>query len=47
MVPDQSAALEVIINLGFDRVLTSGGKADVLQGASHVKDLVDQVFIEY
>jgi copper homeostasis protein len=47
MVPDQSAALEVIINLGFDRVLTSGGKADVLQGASHVKDLVNQVFIEY
>ncbi|CAB3982523.1 copper homeostasis cutC homolog, partial [Paramuricea clavata] len=42
MVPDQSAALEVIINLGFDRILTSGGKPDVLQGAPHLKDLVNQ-----
>ncbi|CAB4026110.1 copper homeostasis cutC homolog, partial [Paramuricea clavata] len=42
MVPDQSAALEVIINLGFDRILTSGGKPDVLQGAPRLKDLVNQ-----
>ena len=43
MVPDQSAALEVIINLGFDRILTSGGKPDVLQGTPRLKDLVNQV----
>ena len=44
MVPDQTSALEVIINLGFDRILTSGGKPDALQGASRLKALVNQVF---
>lgn len=44
MVPDQSGALEALINLGFDRILTSGGKPDVVKGASRLKDLVDQVF---
>ena len=44
MVPDQSAALEVLISLGFDRILTSGGKADVVQGASRLRELINQVF---
>lgn len=44
MVPDQGAALEVLINLGFNRILTSGGKSDVVQGASRLKELVNQVY---
>ncbi|XP_028413554.1 copper homeostasis protein cutC homolog [Dendronephthya gigantea] len=42
MVYDQRSSLEVIINLGFDRILTSGGKSSVLEGASRLKSLVIQ-----
>lgn len=43
MVRDQQVALETIIKLGFDRVLTSGGESNVLKGASRLKELVIQV----
>ena len=43
MVPDQIAALDIVVNLGFDRILTSGGKPGVLQGSSRLKELVDKV----
>ncbi len=39
---DQGAALETLISLGIGRVLTSGGAADCLAGASALKALVDQ-----
>ena len=44
MVPDQGTALEVLINLGFNRILTSGGKSDIVQGASRLKELVNKVY---
>ena len=41
-VPDRSAALETLIDLGFDRVLTSGGAPSVGQGMDAIADLVQQ-----
>ena len=43
MVRDQKASLETIIQLGFDRVLTSGGESNTLEGASRLKELIIQV----
>ncbi|SIQ28883.1 copper homeostasis protein [Alkalispirochaeta americana] len=40
MVQDPFAALETIISLGFDRILSSGQEASVLEGASRLRDLV-------
>lgn len=34
-------ALEVLISLGVDRILTSGGKAKAIEGIYEIKDLVD------
>jgi copper homeostasis protein len=42
IVPDLSAALEMAIDLGFDRILTSGGAATALAGADRIADLVAQ-----
>lgn len=41
-VRDQSVALEALIELGVDRVLTSGGARTALEGASTLAELVDQ-----
>ena len=41
-VRDQSVALEALIELGVDRVLTSGGAASALEGADVLAELVDQ-----
>ena len=41
-VRDQSVALEALIELGVDRVLTSGGARSALEGASTLAELVDQ-----
>ena len=41
-VADQGASLEVIVDLGIDRVLTSGGQASALAGVGQLADLVDQ-----
>lgn len=42
MVRDQAAALEELIALGIDRVLTSGGEADVIAGLDQITQLVSQ-----
>lgn len=38
---DQPAALEVLVRLGVDRVLTSGGASTALEGADRLRQLVD------
>ena len=40
MVPDQFAALDVLIELGYTRVLTSGGAPTVPEGLDRLRDLV-------
>lgn len=42
LVRDQFEALEVLVELGVDRVLTSGGAADVVAGAERLAELVDR-----
>ncbi|MET3664982.1 copper homeostasis protein CutC [Caulobacter sp. 1776] len=42
LVPDQAAALEVAIELGFERVLTSGGALTAQAGAERIAALVEQ-----
>jgi copper homeostasis protein len=42
LVPDQSAALEAAIELGFERVLTSGGALTAQAGAARIAELVQQ-----
>jgi copper homeostasis protein len=41
-VRDRQVALEALIELGVDRVLTSGGAASALEGAEMLAELVDQ-----
>jgi copper homeostasis protein len=41
-VRDPQAELELLIEIGVDRVLTSGGAASALEGAAKLKRLVDQ-----
>lgn len=42
MVPDQFAALETLIDLGYTRVLTSGGAPTAPEGAGRLRDLVNR-----
>jgi len=42
LVPDQAAALETAVELGFQRVLTSGGAMTALAGAARIEALVAQ-----
>jgi copper homeostasis protein len=42
LVEDQAAALEVLIELGFERVLTSGGMPGAVAGAGRLARLVAQ-----
>lgn len=42
LVPDQAAALEVAIALGFERILTSGGALTAEAGAEAIAALVEQ-----
>ena len=39
---NQEKALEDIITLGFERILTSGGKSTAMEGANHIRKLVNQ-----
>ena len=41
-VPDPAAALEDLVRLGVDRVLTSGGAADAFLGRAAIRSLVEQ-----
>lgn len=41
-VPDQFTALEQAIEIGFDRILTSGGQADAKSGAGQIAALIKQ-----
>ena len=43
MVPDQSVALETLINIGCSRVLTSGARPTAVEGLHSIKNLVQQV----
>ncbi|TCM54459.1 copper homeostasis protein CutC [Rhizobium sp. PP-F2F-G48] len=40
LVPDQAAALETAIDLGFERILTSGGETTAANGIAAIADLV-------
>ena len=42
-VRDQNSALDTIIELGCERVLTSGGEASALAGAARIATFVEQV----
>jgi copper homeostasis protein len=42
MCADQYAAMEDIIELGFERILTSGGKSTAMEGASTIAHLVEK-----
>ncbi len=42
LVPDVSAALEMAIGLGFERILTSGGERSAPAGAARLASLVAQ-----
>ncbi|MBT5185562.1 MAG: copper homeostasis protein CutC [Kordiimonadaceae bacterium] len=42
VTPDTSEALETAIELGIDRILTSGQKETVLEGALNIKSVIDQ-----
>lgn len=42
LVPDFHAALETAIELGFIRVLTSGGAPDAVSGSAVIRSLVEQ-----
>ncbi|THD85764.1 copper homeostasis protein CutC [Aliigemmobacter aestuarii] len=42
LTPDRGEALELAIDLGFDRVLTSGGARTAIDGAGAIADLIGQ-----
>lgn len=42
MCADQFKALEEIIDMGCERILTSGGRSTAMEGASIIKNLVDK-----
>ncbi|ATC32583.1 copper homeostasis protein CutC [Caulobacter vibrioides] len=42
LVPDQAEALEIAVQLGFERVLTSGGALTAQAGAEQIAALVEQ-----
>ena len=43
MTENISAALEAVISLGFERVLTSGGDSTALEGLPTICEMVKQV----
>lgn len=47
MVHDPVVALETLVSLGFQRVLTSGCDTSALEGLPLIKRLIDQVCLNY
>lgn len=47
MVHDPVVAVETLVSLGFQRVLTSGCDTSALEGLPLVKRLIDQVCLKY
>lgn len=47
MVHDPVVALETLISLGFERVLTSGCDSSALEGLPLIKRIIDQVCRNY
>lgn len=47
MVHDPVVALETLLSLGFQRVLTSGCDTSALEGLPLIKRLIDQVCLKY
>lgn len=45
MAYDPAVALETLISLGFERVLTSGCDSSALEGLPVIKRLIDQVCV--
>lgn len=43
MVHDPTVALETLVSLGFQRVLTSGCDSTALEGLPLIKRIIDQV----
>lgn len=39
---NQDKALEDVIKLGFERILTSGGKSSAMEGASNIRQLIEK-----
>lgn len=39
---DSTAALEAVIGLGFNRILSSGGAASVMEGSANLRRLIEQ-----
>lgn len=46
MAHDPSVALEILVSLGFQRVLTSGCDPSALEGLPLIKRLIDQVSVD-
>jgi copper homeostasis protein len=42
LIDDQLVALEQLIDLGFTRILTSGGSKSALEGAERIRQLIEQ-----
>ena len=47
MVKDPYTSLEIIINLGFERILTSGQDSSALEGLPTIKYLIEKVKIRF
>lgn len=45
MVKDPFTTLEIVIKLGFERVLTSGQDSSALEGLPTIKQLVEKVCV--
>lgn len=46
MVKDPYISLEILIKLGFERVLTSGQDSSALEGLSTIRQLVEKVGVD-
>ena len=47
MVKDPYTSLEIVINLGFERILTSGQDSSALEGLPTIKYLIEKVKMHF